>query len=218
MLRSLVQLALRQRVVVVIAAAAMIVLGVFLASRSPLDVFPEFAPPLVEVQTECPGMASESVETLVTIPLESALAGLPQMTTLRSKSVPGLSSIEMFFAHGSDLLRVRQMVAERVPVAAASLPVQVKTPRVLPPLSSTSRVLHIGLRPKRKQDLKPGEPELTQTDVSTLMQWVIRPRLLAVPGVANVSTYGEHDKVFRVLVKPQDLRDHQVTLDQVKLA
>src|SRR5207244_10602819 len=110
------------------------------------------------------------------------------------------------FEHGSDLFQVRQMVTERVQVAATGLPTQVKTPRVLPPLSSTSRVLHIGLTPKPKDKLKPGEPELTQTDVSVLHQWVIRPRLLAAQGVANVSTYGEHDKIYRVLIRPQDLR------------
>src|SRR5262245_9321581 len=142
MLRALVDMALRQRVVVVVAAAALIVVGVFLALRSPLDVFPEFAPPMVEVQADGPGMSSESVESLITIPLESALSGLPHMTTLRSESVQGLSQIQMFFARDANIFEVRQAVSERVSVAAATLPVQVKTPRVLPPLSSTSRVLH----------------------------------------------------------------------------
>src|SRR5437667_12667626 len=128
MLRALVQLALRQRVVVVVAASIFIVIGVALALQAPLDVFPEFVPPMVEAQTEAPGMASESVEKLVTIPLESALAGVPRMTVLRSKSVPGLSSIQMFFAHGSDVFQIRQMLGERVQVAASSLPAQVKTP------------------------------------------------------------------------------------------
>src|SRR5262245_38633101 len=218
MLRSLVLFSLRYRGVVVLAAGALVAVGVALALRSPLDVFPEFAPPLVEVQTEAPGMASEAVESLVTIPLESAVNGVPHMTTLRSKSVQGLSSVVMLFERGTDLFKVRQMVAERVAVAATRLPQQVGTPRLMPPLSSTSRVLHIGLTPKRKQDLKPGEPELTQTDVSVLLKWVIEPRLLRVPGVANVSTYGQHDKQYQVQVKPADLRAQGVTLDQVKQA
>src|SRR5262245_23672466 len=101
MLTYLVRLSLQHRVVVVVAAAALLVYGSFVALQTPLDVFPEFAPPLVEVQTEAPGLSSEAVERLVTIPLESALNGLPQMTTLRSKSVQGLSSIQMFFEQGS---------------------------------------------------------------------------------------------------------------------
>src|SRR5262249_61581631 len=126
---------------------------------SALDVFPEFAPPLVEVQTEAPGMSSESVESLVTIPLENAVNGIPHMTTLRSKSVQGLSSVVLLFEPGTDLFQVRQMVSERVAVAAAALPQQVKAPgpRLMPPLSSTSRVLHIGLTPKRPDRLRPGE-------------------------------------------------------------
>src|SRR5215813_7832753 len=149
MLRALVNLALRQRVVVVVAAAALVALGVVIASRSPLDVFPEFAPPLVEVQTEAPGMSSESVENLVTIPIESAVNGIPHMTTLRSKSVQGVSSVVMLFERDTDLFKVRQMVSERVAVAATKLPTQVLAPRVMPPLSSTSRVLHIGLTAKK---------------------------------------------------------------------
>ncbi|HMC63905.1 MAG TPA: efflux RND transporter permease subunit, partial [Gemmataceae bacterium] len=218
MLRSLVRLSLEFRVAVVVAAAVLLILGVVDVSRSPFDVFPEFAPPLVEVQTEAPGMSSETVEQVVTIKLESVLNGLPQMTTLRSKSVQGLSSIQLLFEHGSNLFQVRQMVTERVAVAAAQLPQQVKAPRVLPPLSSTSRVLKVGLTPKRADKLQPGEPKLTQTDVSVLAEWVIEPRLRAVPGVANVSDYGIHEKQYQVLVKPVELREHGVTLDQVKQA
>jgi CzcA family heavy metal efflux pump len=222
MLRSLVSASLKQRYVVLIGAVALIVVGVYAAWRSPLDVFPEFAPPLVEVQTEAPGMPTESVEKLITIRLENALSGLPRMTTLRSKSVQGLSSIQMFFERGTDLFQARQMVTERVEVAAKEFPQQADgqplTPRVLPPLSSTARVLHIGLSPKRPEDLKPGERPMSQTDISVLMKWTIGPRLLAVPGVANVSTYGLHDKQFQIFVRPRDLRDFGVNLEQVKLA
>src|SRR5262249_33507672 len=121
MLNGLVRASLQYRVVVVAAAAALIIFGVSVAQRTPLDVFPEFAPPIVEVQTEAPGMSSEAVEHLVTNPLEHALSGVPQMTTLRSKSVQGLSSIQMFFERGADVLQVRQMVTERVAVAATEL-------------------------------------------------------------------------------------------------
>src|SRR5262245_55513437 len=202
MLRDLVRTALRFRFVVLVGAVALIVLGVASALRSPLDVFPEFAPPRVEVQTEAPGMSSEAVESLVTIPLENAVNGIPHMTTLRSKSVQGLSSVVMLFAPATDLFQARQMVTERIAVAAATLPQQVKAPgpRVMPPLSSTSRVLHIGLTPRPKDKLPPGVKPLDQIDVSVLNRWVITPRLLAVPGVANVSTYGHQDKRYHVLV------------------
>jgi CzcA family heavy metal efflux pump len=215
MLRSLVRFSLEQRVLVVALAAALMVAGVYAALNSPLDVFPEFAPPLVEVQTEAPGMSSEAVERLVTIPLESALNGLPRMTTLRSKSVQGLSSVQLLFEHGSDLFVARQMVSERVAVEAARLPKQAGTPRLMPPLSSTSRTIKIGLAPA---DPAPGQKPLTQTDVSVLMRWTIEPRLRAVPGVANVSTYGQHDRQYQILVDPLKLSDYGVTLDQVKQA
>src|SRR5262245_21179938 len=205
MLRSLVRLSLEQRYVVVAGAAALLVVGILLASRYPLDVFPEFAPPLVEIQTEAPGMSSEAVESLVTIPLESAVNGIPRVTTLRSRSVQGLSSIVLLFEHGSSLVEANQIVTQRLGSVASELPIQAKV-RVLPSLSSTSRVLHIGLTPKSKDKLLPGESELDQTELSVLMRWVIEPVLKKVPGVANVSTWGVHEKQYQVLVKPADLR------------
>jgi CzcA family heavy metal efflux pump len=218
MLSRLVHLSLRYRAVVVVAACVLLVAGVWDSYRTPLDVFPEFAPPLVDIQVEAPGMSSEAVEQLITIHIESAVNGLPRMTALRSKSVQGLSQTVVQFQPGTDIFQARQMVSERVAAVAQRLPQQAKAPHVLPPLSSTSRVLHIGLAPKKKDQLKPGEPVLDQTEISALMKWVIEPRLLAVPGVANVSTYGMHHKQYQVLVKPGDLRDRGVTLDQVKLA
>jgi Cu/Ag efflux pump CusA len=165
MLRALVRLSLEYRGAVVVLAGVLFACGVVSALRAPLDVFPEFAPPLVEVQTEAPGMSSEAVERLVTIPLESFFNGVPQMTIMRSKSVQGESSIQMIFEQGTNLFQARQMVSERMGVAAARLPAQVRAPRLLPPLSSTSRTLKIGLTPK----IVDGKAALTQTDVSVLM-------------------------------------------------
>lgn len=218
MLRTLVEAALRFRVLVVAAAVGLIGLGVADALRSPLDVFPEFAPPLVEVQVEAPGMSSEAVENLVTVPLESVLTGLPRMTTLRSKSVQGLSSIQMLFEPGTEVFAVRQMVAERMAVAAARLPQQVKTPRFMPPLSSTSRVLKVGLTPTPADRRKPDDPVLTTTDISVLLKWVIEPRIQAVSGVANTSTYGVHDRQYQVLIKPATLRANGLSVEQIKSA
>src|SRR5262245_24581563 len=220
MLRSIVEASLRLRFVVVVAGIMLLVYGGVSALRSPLDVFPEFAPPLIDIQTEAPGMSSEAVENLVTIPIESAVNGIPHVKALRSKSVQGVSQVVLEFERGTDMVKVRPMVAEGVARAAVSLPAQVKAPTVLPPLSSTSRVLHIGLTPKKrtKEELDKGEKQLDQTDVSELMRWVIEPRLKAVPGVANISTYGQHDKIFIVEVKPEEMRSHEVTLEQIKKA
>src|ERR1051325_1098332 len=225
MLRWLVELSLKQRFVVVVAGIVLLVYGGLTATRAPLDVFPEFAPPIVDVQTEAPGMSSEAVEDLISIPLESALNGIPHMTKLKSKSVQGVSQVMMYFEHGTDLFKGRQMVSERVAVAATKLPAPAATPRVMPPLSSTSRVLHIGLTPKKNEDLTPDEKKLLpggapidQTKVSEILRWEIEPRLLRVNGVANISTYGQHDKIFLVLVKPEDMRALEVTLAQIKQA
>jgi CzcA family heavy metal efflux pump len=218
MLRYLVKVSLENRFVVVLLAAALVAVGVAIGLKTPLDVFPEFAPPLVDVQTEAPGMSSEAVEQLVTNRIESALEGLPRMTVIRSKSVQGLSQVVMIFERGTNLYEARQMVTERVAVVAPLLPTQTKPPRLLPMLSSTSRVMHIGLTPKRKEDLKTGERQLDLTDVSVAMKWIVEPRLLAVPGVANVSTYGMTEKEYQILVKPADLKAYGVSLAQVKQA
>src|SRR5262245_63525818 len=135
MLRSIVEASLRLRFVVVVAGIMLLVYGGVSALRSPLDVFPEFAPPLIDIQTEAPGMSSEAVEQLVTIPVESAVNGLPRMTTIRSKSVQGLSQVVVLFEQGTDIFQARQMVSERVAAIASRLPQQARTPHVLPPLS-----------------------------------------------------------------------------------
>ena len=220
MLRSLVEVALKLRHVIVVLGVLMLIYGGMSAMRAPLDVFPEFAPPLIDIQTEAPGMASGPIENLVTIPIESAVNGVPHVRALRSKSVQGVSQVVLEFERGTDMVKVRPMVAERVALAATSLPAQVKAPIVLPPLSSTSRVLHIGLTPKKRTqaELDNGEKQLDQTDVSELMRWTIEPRLKSVPGVANISTYGQHDRVFLVEVKPEEMRVHEVALEHVKKA
>ena len=145
MIAWLVAHALKLRVIVVLLAALLVILGLPALRNSPLDVFPEFAPPLVEVQTEAPGLAPEEVESLITMPLENALNGMPGVKTIRSKSVLGLSSVVLIFDEGTDLLQARQLVQERLAVEAPQLPAVAHPPVILPPLSSTSRVLKIGM-------------------------------------------------------------------------
>src|SRR5207253_9634244 len=145
MLSWLVSTSLRLRVVVLALAVLLLVFGIQTIQRTPLDVFPEFAPPLVEIQTEAPGLSTEEVESLVTIPLENTLNGTAGVTTIRSKSVLGLSSVVMFFEEGTDLIKARQLVQERLAVEARQLPSVARVPVILQPLSSTSRIMKIGL-------------------------------------------------------------------------
>jgi len=192
-------------VVVVALSILLMVVGIRLAPDLPLDVFPEFAPPYVEIQTEAPGLSAEEVENLVTFPLENALIGTPGLKTVRSKSVLGLSSIRLILQDGVDLYRSRQLVQERLAVETPRLPAVSRPPVIMQPLSSLSRMMKIGMTSKK----------LSQQELSELAVWTIRPRLMAVPGVANVAIWGQRDKQFQVIVDPERLRAHDVTLDSV---
>src|SRR3954453_16520703 len=131
----LVTTSLRLRVLVLALSVVLMIVGVRAAKRAPLDVFPEFAPPLVEIQTEAPGLSTEEVESLISVPLENALNGTSWLKTLRSKSVLGLSSVVLILKEGSDLMSARQVVQERLAVAASRLPAAARTPVILSPLS-----------------------------------------------------------------------------------
>jgi Cu/Ag efflux pump CusA len=145
MMKWLVSTSLRLRLAVVALTAVLIVAGTQIISKTRFDVFPEFAPPLVEVQTEVPGMSTSDVEVLVTVPIENALNGVSWLDKVRSKSVLGLSSVVLYFENGTDLMEARQLVQERLTQLAEKLPDVAKPPVILSPLSSTSRVLKIGL-------------------------------------------------------------------------
>lgn len=204
----LISSSLRFRLLVVALAAGLMIVGVRTADDIPLDVFPEFAPPVVEIQTEAPGISTEEVESLVTVPIENALRGIPYVTTIRSKSVLGLSSVRLIFNRGTDLLMARQLVQERLSQAVPRLPQVARQPVILPPLSSLSRAMKIGLSSKT----------LSQREMTVLCKWTIRPRLMAIPGVANVAIWGEYDREFHVLVHPDRLQANNVTLNAVVAA
>ena len=204
----LVETSLRLRVLVLVLSVVLLVVGIRTAERAPLDVFPEFAPPLVEIQTEAPGLSTDEVESLISVPLENALNGTLGLKTLRSKSVLGLSSVVLIFREGTDLMRARQLVQERLAIEASRLPAVASPPVILSPLSSTSRLLKVGIT----------SATLSQMDLTVLAKWTIRPRLMAVPGVANVAIWGQRDKQFQVLVDPDRLRANGVTLDVVSRA
>ena len=207
-MRWLIGSALRLRVAVVALAVVLLVAGTQTARNIPLDVFPEFAPPLVEIQTEAPGLSSAEVERLVSVPLETVMTGLPGLTTLRSRSVLGLSSVVLLFEDGTDLMAARQLVQERLQRVALTLPAAADSPVMLSPLSALSRVLKIGLTSET----------LSQIELTTLAKWTIRPRLMAVPGVAGVAMWGQRDRQLQVLTDPDRLRANGVTLQEVVAA
>lgn len=207
-MRWLVSISLRHAVVIL----ALAVIGALAAARSardiPLDVFPEFAPPLVEIQTEAPGLSTPEVEALVSVPVESALAGVPGVKTIRSKSVLGLSSVVLILDAGADRMEARQHVQERLGIITSQLPVTAHPPVMLAPLSSLSRLMKIGIT----------SPTLSQTEMTTVVRWTVRPRLMAVPGVANVAIWGQRDKQLQVLIDPDRLDANHVSLNDVVTA
>jgi CzcA family heavy metal efflux pump len=204
MMRWIVGSSLRLRYIVVAVGVLMMVFGVQQLRSMPVDAFPEFAPPRVEVQTLCLGLTATEVEALVSTPLEQSLNGVQGLDVIRSKSVPQLSSIELLFKPGTNLLRARQLVQERVEAITPSLPTWAAPPFMMPATSTTARVMKIGVSSKTVGIIP----------LSTIAYWKIRARLLRVPGVANVAMWGEHLEQLHVQVDPRRLRAHGVTLEQ----
>jgi CzcA family heavy metal efflux pump len=206
MMRWIVGSSLKFRFLVVAVAAGMMAYGASRVNDMPVDVFPEFAPPFIEVQTEGLGMSTEEVESLITIPLEQALNSTPKLDVMRSKTVPGLSAITLVFKPGTDSVQARQFVNERLAVAIPSLPQSSGIPWILQPLSATSRVMKIGITSTR----------YSLTDLSMVAYWTIRWRLMAVPGVANVVIWGDRWKQLQLQADPQRLRAMHVSLDETQ--
>src|SRR5215216_1212411 len=205
MLRSMIGSSLNLRFLVVILAVVAMLAGAAQLRQMPVDILPEFSLPYVEIQTEALGLSAQEVEQLITTPMEQdLLAGVPWLDTIQSKSVEGLSSIVLVFEPGTDLIRARQMVGERLAQAFA-LPHVSKPPQMIQPLSSTGRFLVVGL----------SSDELSLIQLSVLARWTIGPRLMGVPGVANVAIWGNRDRQVQVQVDPDRLQAAGVTLDQV---
>ena len=205
MFRWIIGKSLSLRFLLVFGAVALVLFGADSVRRMKVDVFPEFAPPLVEIQTEAPGLSTEEVEALVTVPLEQSFSGLSGLTTLRSKSVPGLSSILMIFERGTDLMRARQLVQERLSQAKPLLPNVAAPPVILQPLSATSRVMKIGMLSDTQ----------TLIELSEVYRWKIRPRLMAIPGVANIAAWGPRKMQLQVQADPRRLQELGVSLTQL---
>src|SRR5574342_1133896 len=206
MMRSIVGASMKFQFLVITVAIALIAFGVTQLREMPVDVLPEFSPPYVEIQTEALGLSAKEVEAMITVPMEQdLLAGVAWLDVVRSESVPGLSSVLVYFEPGTDLFRARQMVAERISQSAVGLPHVSKPPTMIQPLSSASGVTIDGLSSK----------DMSLIDMSVLARWTIAPQLMGVPGVAHVAIWGNRDRQLQVRVGPEQLQEMGVTLDQV---
>jgi CzcA family heavy metal efflux pump len=203
---NLIIWSLKYRWFVVVLAAVMTIYGLLVTTQLPIDVFPDFAPVQVTVQTEASGFAPEEVESLITVPLETALNGTPNVQLVRSISTTGLSVITLIFEDGTNIFVARQLAAERIQGARSSLPPTIEQPVLMPITTAVGDILKIGMIPGNGTSLM---------DLRTLANWTIKRRIMSVPGVANVVLYGGEEKQYQVLVDPRAMKDLDLSLDQV---
>lgn len=208
MFNNLIEWSARNRFLVIVLAAVLIVWGGFNVANSDVDVLPEFSPPQIIISTEAPGMVAEEVESLVSFPLETAINGTPGVTLIKSVSQSGISIVTVIFRYGTDIYADRQLINERIQTVLSRLPRTVKPPAMLPVMSAIGDILKIGL----------VSDTVSPMQLRTIADWNIRNRVLAVPGVARVYCMGGEQKEYQVLVDPDKLRSYGVTLDQVRSA
>jgi CzcA family heavy metal efflux pump len=208
MLRAIVAFSLRFRGIVIALACLAFGYGIYSALTAKLGVFPEFAPPQVVIQTEAPGVASEQVETLVTQPIENMLLGMNDVASVRSQSIQGLSVITIIFSESTDIFRDRQLVGERLIAVANQMPAGVSAPVMAPLTSATSVFLTVGI----------DSPKLKPMDLWSFAYWTMRPRLLAVPGVAKIAIYGGGERQLQIQVRPHRLLAYGLSISQVLAA
>jgi CzcA family heavy metal efflux pump len=218
MLNAIVRWSIAQRWLVAIAAIVITLWGIQVVTQMPLDVFPSFAPPQVEIQTEAPGLAPEEVESLVTLPIESSINGTPGIMTVRSSSSAGLSVVKVIFNWETEIYRARQLVTERLQQSPNKLPEGVETPQLSPITSPISTILMIGFtvgEKKVSEEIEATTPNTSLMDLRRLIDWQVTNRLLAVSGVAQVIAYGGEVRQYQVLIDPVKLQAFNVTLSQV---
>jgi CzcA family heavy metal efflux pump len=205
LLAAIVRASLRYRGVALALAALLAVYGAFVFQQARYDVFPEFAPPQVTIQTEAPGLAPEQVELLVTQPVENAVNGVAGVARLRSQSIQGLSVITVTFEPDSDIFRDRQNLSERLGAVAGQLPAGVQAPAMSALTSSISTALVAAMTSKTR----------SMMDLRTLADWTVKPRLLAVPGVAKVSVFGGDVKEIQIQLHRDRLAKYGLTVSEV---
>ncbi|CAG0970232.1 Cobalt-zinc-cadmium resistance protein CzcA [Methylophilaceae bacterium] len=207
MMSALVRFSIRFSGVIIALSSLAIIYGIYSLTRSNLDVFPEFAPTQIVIQTESPGLSAELVESLVTQPIESSISGTIGIESMRSQSIPGLSIITIIFDEGTDIYRNRQVVAERLATLSQRLP-QGIVPNITPLTSSASTVLGFGLTSET----------LSMMELRTIADWTVVPHLMAVRGVADVNVFGGQVRQFQIQVEPDKLIQYGISLQQVREA
>ncbi|KAF0245854.1 MAG: CzcA family heavy metal efflux pump, partial [bacterium] len=206
MLNKIIQWSLKNRLIVVIAALALLIYGGIVATKSPIDVFPDLTAPTVTILTESHGLAPEEVESLVSLPIESAMNGTAGVFRVRSNSAIGISIVFVEFEFGTDIYRARQLVTEKL--QQVRLPVGVPAPTLGPISSTMGEIMLISLTSKTTSAM----------ELRSLADWVIRPRLLGIAGVSQVLMIGGEVKQFQVLIDPQKLVDYGLTMEEVREA
>ncbi|WP_315791219.1 efflux RND transporter permease subunit [Fischerella sp. JS2] len=208
MLSAIIKWAIARRWLVILGTIILTIWIFRTIIQMPLDVFPSFAPPQVEIQTEAPGLAPEELESLVTLPIESAINGTPGVTAVRSSSAAGISVVKVIFNWDTDIYQARQLVTERLQQAQSKLPEGVETPQISPTSSPIGTVLQYAFTSQ-------STPLM---EVRRIVDWQVTNRLLAVPGVSQVVAYGGDVRQYQVLVDPAKLRAFNVTLEDVEQA
>jgi cation efflux system protein involved in nickel and cobalt tolerance len=212
MLNSILNQILRgsiaQRWFIVICAVLITLWGVFSVTQMPLDVFPEFAPPQVDIHTEATGLAPEEVETQITVPIESAVNGLPGVTTVRSSSKVGLSMVSVVFDQDADIYKARQAVTERLQQVANQLPAGAHPPEISPLVSPLGTILQYAFTVN-------GQGQTSLMELRRLVEVTLSNQILSVPGVSQVTVYGGDERQEQVLVDPAKLQSFNVSLNEV---
>lgn len=207
MMSALVRLSIRFHGVVIGLACLVVIYGLYGLSRANLDVFPEFSPTQVVIQTESPGLSSKLVEQLVTQPIESTLSGTVGVESMRSQSIPGLSIVTIIFNEKTDIYKNRQAVAERLATLNNQLPKNI-VPNITPLASSASTVLGMGISSNKRSLM----------ELRTMVDWTIKPHIMAVPGVADVNVLGGDVRQWQILVDPNKLIRYHLSIQEVLAA
>ncbi|BDA75818.1 heavy metal efflux pump, CzcA family (plasmid) [Calothrix sp. PCC 7716] len=216
MLSNIVRWVIDRRWLVVLATVIVSFWTLYVIPQMPLDVLPSFAPPQVEIQTEAPGLAPEEVESLVTLPIESAINGTPGVTAVRSSSAAGISAVRVIFNLGTDIYQARQLVTERLQQATSKLPPGIEVPQIAPTSSPIGLVVQYAFTIEEGESQRENsQSKIDLMEVRRIVDWQVTNRLLAVPGVSQVLSYGGETRQFQVLVDPEKLAAFNVTLEQV---